>query len=63
MKIELTKEEIGIITDALLSEMNELSNYRYNKFINQEDLRNYITKIRNIFDFLIAKEYDELTNE
>ena len=56
MKIELTKEEIRIITDSLLSEMNRLNDYRGNRFVNQTDLENYINKVHNLFKMLIDKE-------
>lgn len=50
MKIELTKEEIGIINEMCFGELIEISKIKNNKFIDKAQVENYIEKIKIIMD-------------
>lgn len=50
MKLELTKEEIGIINDLCFAELIEISKIKNNKFIDKTQIESYIEKIKVIMD-------------
>ena len=50
MKIDLTKEEIGIINEMCLGKLIEMSKIENNKFIDKAQVESYIEKIKIIMD-------------
>ena len=50
MKIDLTKEEIGIINEMCFGELIEMNKIKNNKFIDKTQIENYIEKIKIIMD-------------
>ena len=56
MKIDLTKEEIGLLSDCIMSECIEIGKNRTNKFVNQDDLEKYSQKILSLLDKINSNE-------
>jgi hypothetical protein len=56
MKIELTKEEIGIINEMCFGELIEMSKIKNNKFIDKAQVESYIEKIKAIMDKTCIEE-------
>jgi len=50
MKIELTKEEIGIINDLVFREFLEMNKIRNNKYIDTKQVDTMIEKLKTILD-------------
>lgn len=50
MRIELTKEEIGIINEICLGELIEMGKIKNNKFIDKAQVESYIEKVKVIMD-------------
>ena len=56
MKLELTKEEIGIINEMCFSELIEMSKIKNNRFIDKAQVESYIEKIKIIMDKTCIEE-------
>ena len=56
MKIELTQEEIGLLSDCIMAECIEIGKNRTNKFVNQDDLEKYSQKILSLLDKINESE-------
>lgn len=50
MKIELIKEEIGIINDLVFREFLEMNKIRNNKYIDTKQVDTMIEKLKRILD-------------
>ena len=50
MKIELTKEEIGIINDLVFREFLEMNKIRNSKYIDTKQVDTMIEKLKTILD-------------
>lgn len=55
MKIELTKEEIGIIKDLAFREFLEMNKIRNNKYIDTKQVDTMIKKLKTILD-VVARD-------
>ena len=56
MKLELTKEEIGIINEMCFGELIEMGKIKNNRFIDKAQIESYIEKIKIIMDKTCIEE-------